>query len=99
MVWVWCLFISLFVEGVLSEKLKTHSFEPPFSDIDYSGEKMVSNLWRTGGSTRVTNNFVRLTPDQQSKRGALWSRRMLGVPSFSGVLKFRISGKGKNFIG
>lgn len=35
----------------------------------------------------------------QSKKGALWSRGPLEVPSFSVVLKFRISGKGKNFFG
>ena len=35
----------------------------------------------------------------QSKKGALWSREPLDVPSFSSILKFRISGKGKDFFG
>lgn len=35
----------------------------------------------------------------QSKRGALWSRGPLVVPSFSVILKFRISGKGRTFYG
>ena len=35
----------------------------------------------------------------QSKKGALWSRKALGVPSFYCVFKFRISGQGKNFFG
>ena len=35
----------------------------------------------------------------QSKKGALWSREPLSVPSFSSIIKFRISGKGKNFFG
>jgi mannose-binding lectin 2 len=40
-----------------------------------------------------------LTPDRQSKKGAVWSRKALGVPEFSSILKFRISGQGKNFFG
>jgi lectin, mannose-binding 2 len=29
----------------------------------------------------------------------LWSRKPLGVPQFSAIFKFRISGQGKNFFG
>ena len=50
---------------VLANKILTHSFEPPFIDIDNYGSRMVSSGWRTSGSTVVSNNFVRLTPDQQ----------------------------------
>lgn len=83
----------------MAEKINTHSFEPPFQDIDTSGSRMVSNYWRGSGSTTVNNNFARLTPDQQSKKGSLWSREVLDVPSFSTILKFRISGKGKDLFG
>jgi hypothetical protein len=40
-----------------------------------------------------------LTPDRQSKRGAIWSRKPLGVSTFSTTLEFRISGQGKKFFG
>jgi len=40
-----------------------------------------------------------LTPDRQSKKGALWSKKALGVSEFSAIVKFRISGQGKNFFG
>jgi lectin, mannose-binding 2 len=46
------------------------------------------NLW-----TVVHSNFIRLTPDRQSKRGAIWSTKPLGVDSWSGLLSFRISGE------
>ena len=82
-----------------SEKITTHSFEPPFQDIDSSGLRLVSHQWRASGSTMVNSNFARLTPDLQSKKGALWSREILDVPSFSTVVKFRISGKGRDFYG
>lgn len=82
-----------------AEKLDFHTFEPPFNDVDHAGQRMVSRHWRPSGTAVVQNNFVRLTPDRQSKKGALWSRKALGVPSFSCILKFRISGQGKNFFG
>uniref|UniRef100_A0A8C4QYW1 L-type lectin-like domain-containing protein n=1 Tax=Eptatretus burgeri TaxID=7764 RepID=A0A8C4QYW1_EPTBU len=31
-------------------------------------------LWDIIGSTMVTSQQVRLTPDQQSKQGAIWNR-------------------------
>lgn len=47
----------------------------------------------------MNNNFIRLTPDRQSKKGALWSKKSVSVPSLSSILKFRISGQGKTFFG
>lgn len=41
-----------------------------------SGDKIVPH-WRSSGTTVVNKNFIRLTPDRQSKKGALWSRRLL----------------------
>jgi mannose-binding lectin 2 len=79
--------------------LEFHSFEPPYSEVDVSGVRLASPNWRASGTTIVNNNFIRLTPDRQSKKGALWSRKSIGVPNLSSVLKFRISGQGKNFFG
>lgn len=75
------------------------SFESPFSEVDWAGNKIVGINWKNFGSTVVNSNFIRLTPDRQSKKGAMWSRSPLGVPSFSAILKFRIAGQGKNFFG
>ena len=52
-------------DSVQANKITTHSFEPPFRDIDNSGQRMVNTGWRTGGATVINKNFVRLTPDQQ----------------------------------
>jgi lectin, mannose-binding 2 len=82
-----------------ARKLDHASFEPPFDEIHNAGLRMVSKQWRSAGHAVVNNNFARLTPDRQSKKGALWSRKALGVPEFSGILKFRISGQGKTFFG
>ena len=82
-----------------AETLESHSFEPPFTEVDSSGDLMVNKHWRDSGHALVSKNFVRLTPDRQSKKGALWSRRNLGVDSFTSTLKFRISGQGRSFFG
>lgn len=34
---------------------------------------MTIPYWDFMGSTMVTNNYIRLTPDLQSKQGALWN--------------------------
>ena len=82
-----------------SEVLEGHSFSPPFTEVDSSGGRMVNKFWRHSGHAVVNQNFIRLTPDRQSKKGALWSRKNLGVDSFTSTLKFRISGQGRNFFG
>ena len=94
---------SLFLVALFSiiscEKLEYFTFEPPFEEIDTIGGQRVINNFRSSGTTVVNANFIRLTPDRQSKKGALWSRKSLGVPSLSTIFKFRISGKySKTFI-
>lgn len=93
------LFCGLLLLQCRGETLEYHNFAPPFQDVDNSGERLVSKHWRSSGTAVVNNNFIRLTPDRQSKKGAVWSRKALGTPSFSSILKFRISGQGKNFFG
>ena len=46
-----------------------------------SGDKIVPH-WRSSGTTVVNKNFIRLTPDRQSKKGALWSRRFIFLYGF-----------------
>lgn len=100
------LLLAIFLALANASILERHSFAPPFSLTDNAGNRKVSNFFREGGSTVVHNNFVRLTPDRQSKRGTLWSTQALytsmnnpGMDSLNSVLKFRISGQGKNFFG
>lgn len=39
----------------------------------FLGAGMTIPYWDFMGSTMVTNNYVRLTPDSQSKQGQLWN--------------------------
>jgi hypothetical protein len=38
-----------------------------------TGGGMTIPDWDLGGNTFVSNEYIRLTPDHQSKRGALWN--------------------------
>lgn len=68
----------------MSSKLdETSSFSPP-SFREY---------WAVGGTAIVNQNFVRLTPDRQSKKGAIWSHRPLACDNFTTTIKFRIHGQ------
>lgn len=42
--------------------------------------------WDFMGSTMVTNNYIRLTPDLQSKQGALWNSIVSILLMFAYVL-------------
>ena len=53
----------------------------------------------SSGSAAVHSHFVRLTPDRQSKKGAVWASTSVGVSELSATLKFRISGQGKKYFG
>ncbi|CAM9525993.1 unnamed protein product [Ectocarpus sp. 6 AP-2014] len=75
------------------------SFVPPFLDVDHFGKRTVGFEWDVTGEAKVMRNFVRLTPDRQSKRGAVWSVDAIGNTVFSSVLEFRLSGKGDRFFG
>jgi len=84
---------------IQAEKLGLFSFQPPFEEIDPAGNRIAGPHWRNSGVAVVNKNFIRLTPDRQSKKGAIWSRRSIDVPSFSAILQFRISGQGRTFFG
>lgn len=87
-----CAFVS-------SKRLDQVSFSSPFEDTDNNGNRIINKLWDSYGSASVKSKFIRLTPDRQSKRGALWSKKALGVKEINIIFKFRISGTGEKFFG
>ena len=93
------IFLVSFVTFSMEYYIPHLNFQPPFSEVEPNGEKIISKEWRNSGSTVVGSNFVRLTPDRQSKRGGIWCRTETATDSLSTVLKFRISGQAKNFFG
>jgi len=71
----------------------------PFDAVAATGDRQVSPAWRAHGSAAVHRNFARLTPDRQSKAGALWSAESVGADQATLELTFRISGQGQHFFG
>lgn len=65
--------------------------------------------WEYFGSTLISNNFIRLTPDRQSRRGSLWNKKAFHPPPTSPVptqyppwelvVEFSVHGVGKKLFG
>mmetsp|Transcript_14555 Transcript_14555/g.45058 ORF Transcript_14555/g.45058 Transcript_14555/m.45058 type:complete len:430 (+) Transcript_14555:67-1356(+) len=91
--------VLVVVPAAVAHVLDALSFSAPFEDVSAGGDRVVGRSWRASGSAAVHANFVRLTPDRQSKRGALWATAAAGVDEVSATLKFRISGQGKKYYG
>lgn len=44
-------------------------------------------LWDFQGSTMLTSQYVRLTPDERSKEGSIWNHQVSGSPEAGRSLK------------
>jgi lectin, mannose-binding 1 len=64
-----------------------HSFSPPLLQ-HYYGDGEIPH-WMMSGTTVVTDNYVRLTADQQSQTGHLWNTDPLDMDAFEVTFGFR----------
>jgi lectin, mannose-binding 1 len=71
--------------------IEHHSLHPPHlrqtvgaDDIPY---------WSYSGTTVVTDDYVRLTPDRQSAIGMIWNTEPLDLPAWEMVVGFRVHSK------
>ncbi|KAA0202486.1 hypothetical protein HAZT_HAZT003774 [Hyalella azteca] len=55
--------------------------------------------WDFLGNTMVTSNFVRLTADVQSQKGAVWNKVPCNVRYWEVQLQFKVHGSGKDLFG
>lgn len=55
--------------------------------------------WDFSGSTMVTGNYIRLTPDIQSRSGCLWNSQPVMSQNWEVNVNFKVSGKGKELFG
>lgn len=55
--------------------------------------------WDFQGATMVTNNYIRLTPDQRSKQGALWNKVPCRVRNWEVQVQFKVTGTTKDLFG
>jgi hypothetical protein len=74
-------------EGTVTSR---HSLMRPFV-VGRGGVR----FWQHGGSTLIGEDYIRLTPDAQSKSGYLWNTPRLSVFDWETELEFRIGGSGR----
>uniref|UniRef100_A0A3P9J3Z2 Lectin, mannose-binding 2-like b n=1 Tax=Oryzias latipes TaxID=8090 RepID=A0A3P9J3Z2_ORYLA len=79
-----------------------HDFTDDFFKKEYSLAKPYSGLgfssfsqWDLMGTAMVTPDHIRLTPDLQSRQGAVWSRVPLILKDWELKVHFKIHGQGK----
>ncbi|KAL4231269.1 Vesicular integral-membrane protein VIP36 [Mactra antiquata] len=65
----------------------------------YTGSGMNIPLWDFVGTTMVTSNYVRLTPDRQSSQGAIWNSIPCNVRNWELHVHFKVHGQGKSLFG
>ncbi|XP_056601414.1 lectin, mannose-binding 2-like a [Triplophysa dalaica] len=70
---------------------REYSLSKPYQSIGVSG----SSHWELMGDAVVTTDHVRLTSDQQSKQGAVWSRMPCHLNDWELQVHFKIHGQGK----
>ncbi|XP_060718800.1 lectin, mannose-binding 2-like a [Tachysurus vachellii] len=70
---------------------REYSLSKPYQGIGSSG----SSHWELMGDAMVTTDQVRLTPDMQSKQGAVWSRIPCHLKDWELQVHFKIHGHGK----
>ncbi|XP_041441195.1 uncharacterized protein LOC734646 isoform X1 [Xenopus laevis] len=70
---------------------REHSLSKPYQGVGSS----TSSLWDLLGNSLVTPQYVRLTPDLQSKQGAVWNRVPCYLRDWEMQVHFKIHGQGK----
>lgn len=65
----------------------------------YQASGMGIPFWDFMGSTMVTNNYIRVTPDLQSKTGAVWNTIPVFVRNWDLQVHYKVHGKGKDLFG
>ncbi|XP_069140123.1 vesicular integral-membrane protein VIP36-like [Argopecten irradians] len=90
-----CLIFGVFAEWNTNDYLRReHTLVKP-----YQGSGSSMSLWDFVGSTLVTNNYVRLTPDHQSRQGAIWNTQACNTRNWELHVQFAVHGSGTTLFG
>lgn len=71
------------------------SFRPPFV---WGAQGPLPN-WDFGGNTVITESYVRLTPDRQSRRGFVWNKNPVHLKAWEIEMEFHVHGQGRHTFG
>ncbi|XP_078523097.1 VIP36-like protein isoform X1 [Lissotriton helveticus] len=97
LMYVLILLAEVLLADQTDEYLKReHSLSKPYGGVGTSS----SSLWDIQGNALVTPQYIRLTPDMQSKQGAIWNRVPCYLRDWELQVNFKIHGQGKkNLVG
>lgn len=73
---------------------REHSLVKPY----HSGSMTIPN-WDVSGFTMVSPNYIRLTPDEQSRSGMIWNSIPVQSRNWELHVQFKVHGKGKDLFG
>ncbi|ODM91459.1 VIP36-like protein [Orchesella cincta] len=73
---------------------REHSLSKP-----YQGAGWQIPNWDFQGSTIVTNQYIRLTPDSRSQQGSLWNAAPIRMHNWEVQLQIKVHGRGKDLFG
>lgn len=93
---LWLLAVALRLGGPRAEQTeehlkREHSLSKPYQGVGSAS----SGLWDLQGNAMVMTQYIRLTPDAQSKRGAVWNRVPCYLRDWEMQVHFKIHGQGK----
>ncbi|CAH1641467.1 unnamed protein product [Spodoptera littoralis] len=98
--WVQLFLVSILISSIVAEWntrdyiRREHSLTKPYQGGGYSVP-----YWDFLGNTIVTSNYVRLTPDLQSKSGAIWNTVPCQTRNWELQVQFKVHGRGKDLFG
>uniref|UniRef100_A0A672NLQ4 Vesicular integral-membrane protein VIP36-like n=1 Tax=Sinocyclocheilus grahami TaxID=75366 RepID=A0A672NLQ4_SINGR len=78
-------------DGNAEHLKREHSLIKPYQGVGTSS----SSQWDFRGSTLVTSQYVRLTPDERSKQGSIWNTVPCYLMDWEMHVQFKIHGSGK----
>ncbi|XP_046876789.1 vesicular integral-membrane protein VIP36 isoform X2 [Hypomesus transpacificus] len=78
-------------DGNAEHLKREHSLIKPYQGIGTSP----SSQWDFWGSTLVTSQYVRLTPDEKSKQGSIWNTVPCFQKDWEMHVQFKVHGSGK----
>uniref|UniRef100_A0A6A7FUG1 VIP36-like protein n=3 Tax=Hirondellea gigas TaxID=1518452 RepID=A0A6A7FUG1_9CRUS len=89
------------VPSSVPDELESHEYMKREHSLikPYQGTGTSVPYWDFLGSTMVTANYIRLTGDIQSLKGALWNKVPCRVRYWEVQIQFKVHGRGKELFG
>ncbi|XP_060740608.1 vesicular integral-membrane protein VIP36 isoform X1 [Tachysurus vachellii] len=78
-------------DGNAEHLKREHSLIKPYQGVGTSA----SSQWDFWGSTLVTSQYVRLTPDERSRQGSIWNTVPCYLKDWEMHVQFKVHGSGK----